>query len=276
MSLFNCKHCGKQFDNKRKLAGHSTWCDLNPKKSDNLNKLDDARKNVDTSKLFEEIEKPCKWCGEVIKGLLAIHLNHIRWCSKNPDAESILEKAKANLAFARSFHPCQKLDEEAINKMKASLRAAHKRGAYKQSYLDRIGKPGHKLSEETKKVLSEKRKKFLSENPDKHPWKKNDKFKSVPCEFLKDKLKQNGFEFIPEYTPLQTRAFSIDIAFPEIKLGIEVNGNQHYNKDGTLKTYYQNRHDLIQADGWKLLELHYSSIYKEDLFDRIYMFALSN
>ena len=51
-------------------------------------------------------------------------------------------------------------------------------------------------------------------------------------------------------------ASNIDIAFPDIKLGIEINGNQHYNSDGTLKDYYQERHNLIEEAGWKLLEVH--------------------
>ena len=62
--------------------------------------------------------------------------------------------------------------------------------------------------------------------------------------------------------------FSIDIAFPDIKFGIEVNGNQHYNSDGTLKPYYKERHDLIEKSGWILLELHYSSCYIDDILEK--------
>jgi uncharacterized protein YydD (DUF2326 family) len=55
------------------------------------------------------------------------------------------------------------------------------------------------------------------------------------------------------------------VAFPDKKIGIEINGNQHYNSDKTLKTYYQNRHDLIVADGWKLYELHYSFVFSKEI-----------
>lgn len=65
------------------------------------------------------------------------------------------------------------------------------------------------------------------------------------------------------------RAFSIDIAFPDIKIGIEVNGNQHYNNDGSLKQYYQQRHDLIVDAGWTLIELHYLSCYDTDVIDNL-------
>lgn len=36
--------------------------------------------------------------------------------------------------------------------------------------------------------------------------------------------------------PLDDRSFSLDIAFPEKKIGIEVNGNQHYERNGERGT----------------------------------------
>lgn len=119
-----------------------------------------------------------------------------------------------------------------------------------------------KPSEETKIKISIGRKKWLSENQDKHPWKKNSKFKSVPCEKVKEYLREKDISFVEEYQPLDDRFFSIDIAFPDIKMGIEINGNQHYNSDGSLKEYYVKRHKLIEDTGWVLLELHYSIAFK--------------
>jgi very-short-patch-repair endonuclease len=126
-----------------------------------------------------------------------------------------------------------------------------------------------KHTTETKQQLSNMRKDYLSRNPDKRPWKKNTKFKSVPCENVKDHLKQKGIKFVEEYMPLTDRSFAIDIAFPDIKVGIEVNGNQHYTPDGKLHEYYQIRHDLITAAGWKLIQLHYSSCFDVKLIDSI-------
>lgn len=116
---------------------------------------------------------------------------------------------------------------------------------------------------------SENIKNNLRKNPDNHSWKKNTKFVSKPCEKVKEFLQESGINFIPEYTPLEDRFFSIDIAFPDKKIGIEINGNQHYNKDGSLKYYYQNRHDLITNSGWKLYEYHYSIAYDMGLLNKI-------
>lgn len=125
------------------------------------------------------------------------------------------------------------------------------------------------ISQETRDKISKARIKYLRENPDKHVWKRASKFRSEPCEQLKKYLTDKGLKFVEEWTPLEDRYFSIDIAFPDIKFGIEVNGNQHYNSDDTLKEYYQNRHDIITDAGWKLIELHYSSCFNEQLISGI-------
>lgn len=122
---------------------------------------------------------------------------------------------------------------------------------------------------DVKSKISMSRKKFLKENPDKHPWKNSNKFKSNPCEKLKEYLDGKNIKYVAEWQPLEDRYFSIDIAFPDIKVGIEVNGNQHYTSDGSLTEYYKTRHDLIEAAGWKLIELHYSSCYNTELIDSL-------
>lgn len=120
----------------------------------------------------------------------------------------------------------------------------------------------NRVSEETKNKISEGRKKWLKSNPEKHPWRNRDKFKSKPCEKVKEFLSDLGISYIPEFLPeIGDRAFSIDIALPDKKIAIEINGNQHYNNDGTLKTYYQERHDLLVAAGWNVFEIHYSACF---------------
>lgn len=123
------------------------------------------------------------------------------------------------------------------------------------------------------KKLSDIRKKYLRENPDKHPWKNKNKYISGPCEHFKNILKSKNIEFVEEYSPLLTNFYSIDIAFPNIKVGIEINGNQHYNRDKTLVDYYQERHDKIESEGWMLYEIHYSKVYDpifiEELLSKI-------
>ena len=122
----------------------------------------------------------------------------------------------------------------------------------------------HHFTEEERAYLSEKRRKYLRENPDKHPWKGNSKFISVPCEKLKNYLRENDIKFEEEYTdPNWNRLYSMDIALLDKKIDIEVNGNQHYNGN-LLKERYQIRHDYLESQGWTVIELHYSKCFKDD------------
>lgn len=87
--------------------------------------------------------------------------------------------------------------------------------------------------------------------------------KSIPCETFKQLLRERNLIFVEEFLPIKGSLFRIDIAFPDKKIGIEVNGNQHYSAIGKLSDYYQQRHDLIEAEGWLLYELHYSQCFNQ-------------
>lgn len=130
---------------------------------------------------------------------------------------------------------------------------------------------GMKHTQATKDKISLSRKIYLKNNPDKHPWKKSIKFKSVPCEHFKKYLIAEEVSFVEEYLIEESdRNFSIDIAFPDKKIAIEINGNQHYDNFGNLKKYYQERHDHIESLGWTIYEIHYSeAFYPERVMSNI-------
>ena len=120
-------------------------------------------------------------------------------------------------------------------------------------------------TEESRKKISEARKKWLAENPDKHPWKSNAKFKSKPCEKVKEFLKSFNINFIEEFDPsIEGRSFSIDIAIPDKKIALEINGNQHYERTGELKFYYKERNDLLENNGWTVYQIHYAACFDLD------------
>lgn len=199
----------------------------------------------------------CKHCSKGFDGLnTSEKANHTKWCDKNPKRKSYLQTLE---------HTRNNISILAREQQAKSLSKAHKEGRLP----DPPSFEGKFHSEETKKLLSKKRKKYLQENPDKHPWKNSKKFTSEPCEFIKKKLAGLGILFEEEYQPLKTRFFSLDIAFLDQKIGLEINGHQHYNKDGSLKAYYQERHDLISKGGWKLLEIPHYKAYKEETFQEI-------
>lgn len=129
-----------------------------------------------------------------------------------------------------------------------------------------------KHTDETKMGLSIWRKNYLRDNPDKIKWTGNE---SAPSMKFKNILNENDISFVEEFKPIEDRFFNIDVAFPDKKIGIEINGEQHYERDGELKKYYQDRHDLIESNGWKLYEIHTSLVYKK-MFIEEFILELKN
>lgn len=122
----------------------------------------------------------------------------------------------------------------------------------------------HKWTIEERLRMSAVKQQFAKDHPDKCNWKTSDRFVSPPCETLKSILSSNNFSFVSEYTDSNwAHAYSLDIAFVDIKLDIEVNGNQHY-VGGQLKPYYQRRHDYLTTQGWTVIELHFKDCYRQN------------
>lgn len=190
----------------------------------------------------------CPKCHKIIEVKnTSIKANHIRWCDKK-----IIWDWKEIQDYYEKHHSWSDVRKK-YNISRLQLDKAKKKGLIHNIIFH--------PSEELKHQISDKRKQWLKENPSKHCWKNNVKFISQPCEYFKSILKENGFPFIEEYTPLKERHFSIDIAFPNDKVGIEINGNQHYCSNGCLKEYYQERHNLIEDNGWILFEIPYNKVY---------------
>ena len=199
----------------------------------------------------------CKHCKKEYDLLTANEkANHSRWCLENPKRNDYINKGSAIEAMRNKVKETGYFNQYTKAKLLGLPVPENKNK----------GKPGisRKHTEEEKKRSSESRKEWLKNNPDKHPWKKNNKFKSEPCEKFKQILKDNNISYVEEFQPLfPERFFSVDIAFPNKKIAIEINGNQHYNADKTLKEYYQKRHDLLVTSGWTIYEYHYSIAYSD-------------
>lgn len=208
-------------------------------------------------KEFDIYDKPKGWMA-----------NHSRWCTENPkridyvnnsaNAINAMNQARVDNGNLNQYVKARKLGIPVIISSETREKLS-------------ISSKGRVKSKEEREKLSVARKKWLQENPDKHPWKRIDKFKSAPCEHLKKILTSYGITFEEEYQPLVDRAFAIDIAIKSKMIAIEVNGNQHYSdpKTGILTNYYKDRHDLITNEGWKIYEIHYAKVYDKSFVDNL-------
>lgn len=128
-------------------------------------------------------------------------------------------------------------------------------------------KIGHLHTEDTKNKQSVLQRNYLTNNPDKHPWRKHSKYVSVPCEHFKSILRNRGIKFEEEFQPGQGKNYSIDITIGNV--GIEINGNQHYQKDGSLKPYYKERQDFLESIGWTIINVPYKKVYDKTFVDNL-------
>lgn len=192
----------------------------------------------------------CKYCDANFSDYTTGQkLNHAKFCKKNPKHEENLSKQRNVIGKIR-----EKLTEESNRKRREGIKKAWKEGKY-----DNVDRSTNIMSDEAKHRASERMKKMRSVGIGSFNRKK-----SVPCDKFKEFLRNENFIFEEEFRPLKERQFCIDIAFPDEKIGIEINGNQHYSSIGCLAPYYQERHDLIESAGWKLYEIHYANCFNED------------
>lgn len=78
------------------------------------------------------------------------------------------------------------------------------------------------------------------------------------------------------YVPENSEKFyEIDFALDKIKIGFEINGNQHYCKNGKLKVYYKNRQEYLEKLGWKIINIHYLKCFHEEELKSIILSSIS-
>lgn len=131
-------------------------------------------------------------------------------------------------------------------------------------------------SEETKKRLSEKRIKYIKENKSTYNWSFYGK-ETIPEKIFREtiskfNIKENIYQY---YKPNNcSKNYEIDFAIPELNIGFEINGNQHYDKDGNFTQYHLNRKIELEKLGWKIIDIHYSLCFNTEAIERIIISSL--
>lgn len=134
-----------------------------------------------------------------------------------------------------------------------------------------------KHTEETKLNLSNKRKKYLNENKDKNGWSLYKNEETEPEKRFRRLLETiENIEFAQYYKiPNSERNYELDFSIVDTKIAFEINGEQHYNRDGTLAPYYQERHDYLEKLGWIVVEIHYQLCFNEEVIRNIIIESLN-
>ena len=274
-----CSFCGREFSNVGARSCHEKrWCKNNPdrKPIDNLypllhtskpggwececchqlfrirNDLEAHLKEFPNHKAYKRrrINKwVCKICGSIFRVRSELH-SHI-----NETGHKIIPHQHKELCT------CKYCGKEWL----VTICGYHNHENHCIANPNRFVIVGHPHTDESKKLISEKRKEYLAAHPDEHVWKRHTKFTSVPCNDLKEFLRAHNYSFIEEASIIPNRNFAVDICFPDKKLVVEVNGNQHYDTTTMeLGSYYKERHDLIESYGWCVIEVPYNKSYTEE------------
>lgn len=121
------------------------------------------------------------------------------------------------------------------------------------------GNLGKHLSEDTKKKISEARKKYLFENPDKVPFKLYHSSKeSYPEKYFREWLQKENIFSEREY---QVGLYTLDFAWPERKIYLEIDGSQHH-LDWMVK-HDEERTKKLSELGWVCIQRIYWPDYQK-------------
>jgi len=130
---------------------------------------------------------------------------------------------------------------------------------------------GKKYSEERCKQISESRKEFLKLHPEKVPYviSHHSKGDSYPERYFKEVFNNNNIKYEQNYYCL---GFFLDFAWPDKKIYLEIDGEQHY-KDERIVRHDEYRTKLLSDNGWNcLVRLRwtwYQSLNKNERIDYI-------
>lgn len=114
--------------------------------------------------------------------------------------------------------------------------------------VEHNGQRGTKHSDEQKKLISESRKKYLKEHPEKVPYVLNHHSKgdSYPERYFKHIFQLNNYEYKQNY---YQSGYFLDFAWPDRKIYIEVDGEQHY-LDNRIIEHDKIRTEKLLNEGW--------------------------
>jgi len=119
---------------------------------------------------------------------------------------------------------------------------------------------GRKHSEETKNKIRNSRLKFLNENPHMVPYKLNhySKGRSYPEQYWKIILDSNNLIYEEQY---QIGLYQLDFAFLELKIDLEIDGDQHYTDQRIIESDIR-RTEYLESLSWKVIRVKWSNFQK--------------
>lgn len=123
-----------------------------------------------------------------------------------------------------------------------------------------VSSTGRKHTDDAKRRISESRIRFLRENPHMVPYKLNHytNGRSYAEEYWKAVLDSNNLVYEEQF---QIGPYQLDFAFPDKKIDLEIDGDQHY-LDPRIIESDKRRNEYFRALGWKVIRIKWSDYQK--------------
>ena len=251
-----CKFCGKEFKRECGLAIHERTCKLNPNRKPLENQVCGyaiyQKKNKGNKK--DTTIYKCKYCEKECIGKNSL-LNHERLCKENPnrDKSYFIEynqyRKNNNIKGSNQYIkakklglPVPKISEETRKKMSESSKLK-------------------KHTEETKRKISESMK-IAHENGKAHNIGscRHNNEPSYPEKWFM-KVIENELPIKEYKREFPFYKYALDFAWPELKICIEIDGEQHERFDEYKKRDLE-KDELLKKDGWTELRIPWKDCYK--------------
>ncbi|QIG71387.1 homing endonuclease protein [Rhizobium phage RHph_TM40] len=181
----------------------------------------------------------CSYCETEFR-----HLSrHVRYCPQNPD----------RIVKLNQFSKAESLGLPKPPLSEKSRRMTTERNA------SRVWTP------EIRSKLSKSMIKYFKDNPEAHPYLKyHSSGESYAEGFFREFFLSHDLSFKQE---LQVGLYTLDFAFEDKMIDVEINGNFHYNNPGIVEKD-QRRRLFLEERGWTIIEVRWSEYKKMNESER--------
>lgn len=200
----------------------------------------------------------CEYCNKQYKNRISLG-QHRRFCKLNPNAQiSPFVKFNKHIGVNNCIwnKGLSKETDARVKKQSDTLKMQYKCGKISNKFK------GKHLSEDHKKKISASQKARLEQNKELTPYILNHSSKqSYPEKYFSDIFKNDALlcRCIQQY---RVNRFRLDFAIPDIKIYIEIDGEQHYN-DARIIKHDKERTKILESLGWTGFRIRWSKFIKK-------------